>query len=85
MAQQRARGGEHRFGLGQQTLAGAGERDAPRAPVKQGNAQFFLKRLDLAGDGRLRQVQDLSRTRQVADFGHGDKRAQLVDLHGTAW
>ena len=81
LAQQGPGGGQHFLGLGQQALARARERDAAGPPVEQRNAQLFLQRLDLAGDGRLGDVQRFGGACQVADLGHCDEGAQLVDLH----
>jgi hypothetical protein len=81
---QRAGGGQHLLGLGQQALASPRQRDAPGPAVEQRDAQLFFQRLDLARDGRLRDVQGFGRARELADLGHRDERTQLVDFHAGA-
>ena len=47
-------------------------------PVEQGMAKPRLQRLDLDGQGRLRQVQRLGGAGQIALTGHGAEIAQMV-------
>ncbi len=52
---------QQRHHAAQQLHAGAGELDLARAAHEQRRAEFVFERLDLAADGRLRQVQLLGR------------------------
>jgi hypothetical protein len=67
--------------MGEQLPAGLGQDHSGGRALEQSNVQFLLQRLDVAADGRLAQVEALSRPCQVAFLGDRGKRSQLVKLH----
>ena len=80
------------LGVGGQASAAASRTPAaavpPRSgrrcgrPIEQPVAELFLEAPDRLADGRLRPVQLLGGHREAALGGNGDKRAQILQLHG---
>ena len=64
-----------------QQLAFLGQDQAARMAVEQGDADAFLKRADLARDGRLAQVQGFARVGETACFGNRVEDSQFVPVH----
>ena len=67
--------------LRQQLLADARQVYPASGAFEQRHADFFFQRLDLCGDRRLAQMQQLCRLCQVALLRHGDKGPQLINFH----
>jgi hypothetical protein len=65
-----------------QRQAGFGQLHVARAPVEQRRSQFFFERLDLAADGRLREIELLRCRTEGAQPGHGLEGAQAVQPQG---
>src|SRR4029079_402820 len=57
---------------------------AARRPIEQSRAQFLLQQGDLVRHGRLREVAQTGRPREVPQFGDGDEGAQLTQLHSRS-
>ena len=62
----------------QELLAVERERDAVRMPVEQLASKLGFKRLDRRGDGRLRDVETGSSSRNLSGFGGGNEVADLT-------
>ena len=78
----------HRFGVGehaarerQQRFARDRQRAAAAGPVEQLGAEILLERGDLAAQRGLGEVQLLGGTGEVAEPGHLDEAAQLLEVH----
>ena len=78
----------HRFGVGehaarerQQRLARDRQRAAAAGAVEQLGAEILLERGDLAAQRGLGEVQLLGGTGEVAEAGHLDEAAQLLEVH----
>jgi hypothetical protein len=90
-AGQAAGGREQPFGLGlegvepardvEQPAAQPGQLDAPPAPLEQLHAVALLQRLDLAREGRLRDVQRFGRPGVAARRRDGVEGPQLCRIH----
>jgi hypothetical protein len=64
----------------------AGWRDANPAadPMKNGLTELVFEQQDLAADGRLRDVQLLTRSREGAGFGDGPDDLELPEVHASS-
>ena len=62
------------------------QRDPPRTPLEQSDAEFLLQRCQAAGDSRQREVQDLRSAGQAPSLGHSDEGVELVEIdrHGVS-
>ena len=69
------------FGVGQQRLAVAREREPVRGPREQRHAERLLQMLDLQADGGLGQVKLHRGTREVALARDGDERPEQSQIH----
>ena len=65
----------------QQGLAGLGEFYAPVGPREQLHPQLFFQRLDVAGQGRLRNVQFFRCPADTPFLCGDDKVVQPTDIH----
>jgi hypothetical protein len=72
---------ERAFGVGQQRLTVAREREAVRSPREQRHAERLLQMLDLQADGGLGQVKLHRGTREVALPRHGDEGPKQSEIH----
>ena len=78
----------HRFGVGehaarerQQRLARGRQRAAAAGAMEQLGAEIVLERGDLAAQRGLCEVQLFCGTGEVAEAGHLDEAAQLLEVH----
>lgn len=65
----------------QQHFAFGSQADAARGAAEQGAAEVFFQRLDGQAQCRLRNVQVFTGLGEALVLGHGDKGAQLFDVH----
>ncbi|MGF6816078.1 hypothetical protein OKW33_002884 [Paraburkholderia atlantica] len=72
---------ERAFGVRQQRLAVARQRESVRCPREQRHAERLLQVLDLQADGRLGQMQLHCGTREVALACHGDESPKKSQIH----
>ena len=75
------RRGERAFGVGQQRLAVAREREPVRGPREQRHAERLLQMLDLQADGGLGQVKLHRGTREIALACDGDECPEQSQIH----
>ena len=69
---------------GEQAPAGRRKRHARTTSVSNSvDAEPFLQRLDVPGDGGLAQMQRFGGPREVAELGNGNESAKLVEIQGT--
>src|SRR5262245_61346136 len=65
----------------QQILAFRGQLHAAADPIEQWHAELGFERLNLAGGGRLAQMQPSLGPRQASGIGDGDEGAKLAKVH----
>jgi len=65
----------------QQGVAGGRALHSTAPTGEQGHAELGFQRLDLLAQRRLRDVQALRGSGEVALFGHGDEVAQMAQVH----
>src|SRR6185295_3049376 len=58
-----------------------GRHDRMGAAAQQLDAELLLERLDLAAQGRLRDVEPLARDREAAKLGDVREIAKLIEVH----
>ena len=74
-------GALHLLGCGEETLAGAGELRAGRAPVEEFCAERRLERRDPAADGRVIELEALGRGDELPGAGDGEEDPDVVPVH----
>ena len=74
-------GALHLLRCGEETLAGAGELRACRAPVEEFCAERGLERGDPAADGRVIELEALGRGDELPGAGDGEKDPDVVPIH----
>jgi hypothetical protein len=72
--------GEDAGGDREQHLAGRGQADG-RAPLEQVGAEVGFEGVDLLAERGLGDADPVGRLGEVPQFGDGDERSQLGDLH----
>jgi hypothetical protein len=70
----------HGLGVGQQPLAGGGQREAVGQAVEQAGADGALQRPDPARDGRMADLEPARRRCQVAFAGQGEEDPEIVPV-----
>ena len=68
-------------GVGDELHAVVGERNAAAAAVKDRDAKLFFQLLHRAGQGRLRDVENLGGLIERPGFGYGDRVMKLLQCH----
>ena len=73
-----------RIGVVLQQPAGLGQRAGPGRPVEEPLPQLLLEPADALADRRLGPVQLLRRRREAPLRRDGEKRAEVLELHGPS-
>jgi hypothetical protein len=73
--------GERLPRLREKYLSGRRELDPPLRPTKQAGAELILEAPYLLAQRRLRDVKSRSRPAEMQLFGHGEKGAEVSQLH----
>src|SRR5699024_1113625 len=73
--------GKHASGPREQCFPGRRQRDVSASTMKQLGTELALQRRDLPAERRLRKMETLGGSREVAEFGDLDETAQLLQIH----
>jgi hypothetical protein len=65
-------------------LTRGGQFCAFRGPPEKQDTELVFEFLDLAGNGRLRNIQPTRCSSEISFFGHSDKIFELPEFHGSA-
>ena len=75
---------EDRLRMVERDAARLGEDEAPAPALEQAMAERGLQRLDLGGEGRLRQVQPPGGTRERSVIRHRPEEFQVMQVHSRS-
>ena len=73
----------HLFGCAEESLAGAGQLRAGRAPVEQFRAERGLQRRDAAADGRMIELQPLGGGDELPGARDREEDPDVVPVHAA--